>query len=36
MLIDFISIQNEVKKKICTESKLDLLDVSPSLAVSLD
>jgi hypothetical protein len=36
MLIDVISIQNEVKKKICTESKLDLLDVSPPLAVSLD
>jgi hypothetical protein len=28
MLIDFICIQNEVKKKICTESKLDLLDLS--------
>jgi len=34
MLIDLISVQNKVKKKICTESKLDLLDVSPPLAVS--
>jgi hypothetical protein len=36
MLIDFISIQNEVTEKIGTESKLDNLDVSPPLADSVD
>jgi hypothetical protein len=36
MLIDFISIQNEVTEKIGTESKLDNLEVAPPLGESVD